>query len=51
VGEKITTAQMDRMDPKGVSILMAHDAFRICLGGVPKHFTYEQVLLWMKLVK
>ena len=42
---------LDRMSPKGVAVLMAYDAFRICLGGRPKNFTYEQVLLWMKLVK
>jgi hypothetical protein len=43
-------ADLDRMDAKGVSLLMAWDAFRICLGGQPKHFTKEQVLLWINLV-
>lgn len=43
--------ELDRVGPKVLAVLMAYDAFRICLGGKPKNFTYEQVLLWMRLVK
>lgn len=35
---------------RDLSILMAYDAFRICLGFRPRHYTLEQVLLWMKLI-
>jgi hypothetical protein len=38
------------MDSKSVSVCMAYDAFRICLGGEPKYFTRDQVALWMQLV-
>lgn len=46
----ITLADYDRMSPKGVSVCMAYDAFRICLGGQPKNFSREQVLLWLTLM-
>ena len=46
----MTLAEYDRMSPKGVSVVMAFDAFRVCLGGEPKTFTAEQIIVWIKLV-
>jgi hypothetical protein len=47
----MTAADYDRMSPRAVAVCMAFDAFRLCLGGKPKTFTREQVLLWINLVQ
>lgn len=32
------------------AVCMAYDAFRLCLGKAPKHFTAKQVIRWITLM-
>jgi hypothetical protein len=37
--------------PKILSVVMAYDAFRACLGGKPETFSIKQIILWLKLLE
>lgn len=42
---------VERMDAKGVSVVMAYAAFRYCLGGSDKRFTIREVITWLELLE
>jgi len=49
-GEQPTTLHWKGRDwhPQVFAVCMAYDAFRIALGGMPSHFTAEEVIAWIK---